>query len=155
MIGWALITFGLAIVLDVLHFQGRFNAARHTARKVGHVVHFELGPLQIDTLHRNGVEYMRRWLLGWDWSCGIRVHHILKSDHEVRLHDHPFWFVSLIVRGGYLELGEHGFRWFGPGSLIRRRPTDRHRLILPPGRTAWTFVVRGPHVKSWGFGDDA
>lgn len=153
MIGWVSIVIGLAIILDVLHFQGRANAARHTARKVGHVVHFELGPLQIDTLHRDGVEYMRRWLLGWDWSWGIRVHHILKSDHEVRLHDHPFWFWSFILRGGYYELTRIGADWCGAGTLLYRSPAHRHRLLLEPGQTAWTLVLRGPHVKPWGFGE--
>jgi hypothetical protein len=36
----------------------------------------------------------------------IRVHHILRSDREAALHDHPFSYVTLILRGGYWEVVE-------------------------------------------------
>lgn len=55
-------------------------------------------------------DYMHRWWLagqpkdsesaGW----AVRVHHILRSDHDRALHDHPWNNASLVLRGGYWEV---------------------------------------------------
>lgn len=33
----------------------------------------------------------------------VRVHHILRSDSDRHFHDHPWPYVTLILRGGYIE----------------------------------------------------
>lgn len=136
-------------------------------------------------------EYMNRyWLLKprrWTFGCAIRVHQILRSDNDRHLHDHPWPFATLILRGGYVEIlqqhvlnrselfdripcpeGLELIEWhsiagsaslylksFGrtcrPGRLIFHRATSRHRLILPPGRHAWTLFFMGPKRQTWGF----
>lgn len=95
--------------------------------------------------------YMRRWrFLNTPWF-GIRLHHIIRSDYDRELHDHPFTFLSIILRGGYTEfrpthdmkdvvvggfllgrstLPETTERWHGPLSFIFRRAEDLHRLEL-------------------------
>lgn len=114
-------------------------------------------------------DYMRRWILRTPWFT-LRLHNILKSDEGRDFHDHPFSFVSLILRGGYMEHrpGCNGRRFVGwwlrgsadvplcgcqryyPGSVVRRRAEDLHRLELF-GRPAWTLVVTGPYRRTWGF----
>lgn len=104
--------------------------------------------------------YMRRWRIGWKWSPGIRLHHILRSDADRELHDHPFWFVSFILLGGYYEHREDGSRkWYGPGSVVFRTARTLHRLELMPDERgvecpAWTFVIRGRYAREWGFQTD-
>lgn len=92
-------------------------------------------------------------------SLGIaaRVHHILRSDSGRDPHDHPWWFVTIVLRGGYYEHRYDAFgswvsrRWHGPGSVLIRAPEDLHMLELPKGKTAWTLFITGPKKQTWGF----
>lgn len=110
-------------------------------------------------------DYMRRWILRTPRGT-LRLHNILRSDEGRDLHDHPFNFTSLILRGGYVEhrpgclCGIHGIlpsgnvvlpcRFYGPGSVVRRNATDLHRLELVNG-LAWTVVITGRYFRRWGF----
>jgi hypothetical protein len=92
---------------------------------------------------------------------GARVHHILRSDSDRHFHDHPWPFLTIILRGGYWELrpelNADGYvyrvveRWHGPGSILLRRATDLHKLRLPEGKTTWTLFCTGPNAQTWGF----
>jgi hypothetical protein len=112
--------------------------------------------------------YMRRWLLRVPVGT-LRLHHILRSDADRHMHDHPFDFTSLILTGGYVEhrpgcycealrgaVGRHRrlargiCRFYGPGSIVRRRAEDLHRLELVDGPT-WTVVISGRYRRMWGF----
>lgn len=96
----------------------------------------------------------RRW---FPWS--VRVHHILRSDLDRHLHDHPWPWASLILRNGYYEETpaplsagtDHEIRWHGEASFRRAAATSRHRLIIPAGRTTWTLFLTGRRVQTWGF----
>jgi hypothetical protein len=47
---------------------------------------------------------MTRWrILTTPWFA-IKLHHFHRSDEDRELHDHPWLFVSLILRGGYNEV---------------------------------------------------
>lgn len=111
--------------------------------------------------------YMERWWVlrpRWWLPVSIRLHHILRSDNERHLHDHPWPFLSLILRGGYWEVlpedqGRHPRydavgkkrRWCAPGHLVFHRARDRHRLELRPGETCWTLFIIGRKSQHWGF----
>lgn len=90
-------------------------------------------------------------------GIAARVHHILRSDHGRDPHDHPWPFVTIILRGGYYEVRFDAdgkairSRWHGPGSVLFRRATDLHKLVLPEGQTAWTLFVTGKKCQTWGF----
>lgn len=91
----------------------------------------------------HGSTYMERfWLIPYNrLGIAARVHHILRSDEDRHMHDHPWWSVSVILRGGYWEVlrktSDNGAFswdepvWRGPGSVIFRRARDWHRLELP------------------------
>jgi len=108
-------------------------------------------------------DYMERWwLIPYNrFGFAVRLHHILRSDDDRAFHDHPWPYLTIILRGGYTEvkpmfdrsglyLGE-ARRWFGPGSIIARRARSWHRLEVPPGETAWTLFITGPQRQRWGF----
>lgn len=106
-------------------------------------------------IHVNGDPYMDRWVLGTPWF-EIRLHHILRSDEDRDLHDHPWPFVSLILSGGYWEYrpSREPFcgvnrQWRRPWSIAYRRAEDAHRLKLT--RPVWTLVFTGPRRRAWGF----
>jgi len=116
-----------------------------------------------------GVLYMRRWRFFPDWLPGARVHNILQSDDDRALHDHPFSFLTIILRGGYYEyLADGSKTWHGPGSILWRPAVTAHRVELKtlcdPERAggpcdpdvcalqpAWTFVFRSRYFREWGF----
>lgn len=101
-------------------------------------------------IYFGGSVYMRRWKLVDRSFFGVRLHNILRSDSDRELHDHPFTFLSIILRGGYFEHTADGRRtWYGPGSVVVRSGEALHRLELP--RPAWTLVLRGPNRRTWGY----
>lgn len=55
----------------------------------------------------DGALYLVRYTLLWLPFLKIRLHHILLSDTECP-HDHPWDFVSIILKGGYREQLERG-----------------------------------------------
>jgi len=112
-----------------------------------------------DTDGTGPVSFWRR-PIAWCFQrlgIAIRVHHILRSDEGRDPHDHPWPFMTVILRGGYWEhrFDENGAYvwcdWHGAGSVLFRRAADYHMLELKPGETAWTLFITGPKVQKWGF----
>lgn len=96
--------------------------------------------------------YMRRWRIGPQSWPGLRLHNIVRSDRDRELHDHPFWFVSFIFRGGYIENYPDGTsRTFTAPAIVFRTAREFHRLDLIDGKPAWTLVLRGAYRRAWGF----
>jgi hypothetical protein len=96
--------------------------------------------------------YMERWMTPrfWNKLPRIRLHHIMRSDSDREMHDHPFDFTSIILSGGYTEHRPDGSRrFYGPGSIVRRKAEDLHRLELDV--PAWTICITGPKRRDWGF----
>lgn len=97
---------------------------------------------------------MRRWVFEVPWFS-IRLHNFLRSDDMRHLHDHPWWFVTLILRGSYYDITEiDGERYASdrlkPGS-IRFRPANHAHAVSTKG--CWSIVVTGPINRRWGFWD--
>ena len=126
-------------------------------------------------IHTDGDLYLRRFILAKTPWGGLYLHHILRSDIDRCPHDHPWAFGSLILAGGYHEetfvrtevqwrgqgpdrqqvscpqSDERAQRWYGPGSFRWVPAHHTHRVLLPEGRPAWSLVVIGARVRSWGF----
>lgn len=111
---------------------------------------------------RRGKPYLTRWdLLGnrFTDSPHIYLHRFWQSDQQ-HLHDHPWPFWSLILRGGYWEVASWNLpgcepvvvdKWHRPFSLLRRPAWWTHRVVIEkPGRT-WTLVITGRKQREWGF----
>ena len=90
----------------------------------------------------------------------IFVHKFLKSDTE-DVHDHPWPFLTVILRGGYWEwtpqFDAQGrkvseiARWYGPGSIRWASADQYHRVELDPDVTCWTLFMPGIKQRDWGF----
>lgn len=64
-------------------------------------------------------------------------------------HDHPWSFVTLILRGGYLEWTPSGKFYRPPGSVLHREAEFAHNVIT--GGVCWSLVVTGPKRREWQF----
>lgn len=142
----------------------------------GHMTYAEIkkGPWTDEQGISHGSEvYMRRWyLLVFPNLFSIRVHHIKLADLDRWPHDHPWSFLSIILRGGYEEW------WCTPDTFrvnscdpdsedpiwtrfktkwVRRfnfhRNTDLHQIrkFDRGDRGAWTLIFTGPERREWGF----
>lgn len=111
---------------------------------------------QFDLLRYDGTMYLRRWwMIATPWF-GVALHKMTNGDAREIVHDHPFAFLSIILRGGYVErrlnprtmaiVEEHRVRW-----LNRVRTHDAHsitRLLRVP---TWTLLLVGRTRRTWGF----
>jgi hypothetical protein len=117
--------------------------------------------------------YMRRWwVIPRNRVFNIYLHNIRRDDDDRALHDHPWWNVSVVLGGGYWEirpvyqpvnaptdsLGLQMFQpphltrtWRGWGSIVVRKATAAHRLVLDDSRPSWSLFLTGRTVRSWGF----
>lgn len=111
--------------------------------------------------------YLNRWwLLPRNPVLNVYLHQILRSDDDRALHDHPWWSLSLCLRGNMQEVtprrqGQHS-RWdydrsqidtlnITAGQWRLRSPSMRHRLALTSQGECWTLFVTGPVWRVWGF----
>ena len=107
-----------------------------------------------------GRVYLRRLRIVDTPLFGVYLHWIYLPDREREPHDHPWKFLSVILRGGYTEKVYWTFNQFLRGQRscerhgrfsVHTMPLESaHRIDALEDRTV-TLVVRGRRCKSWGF----
>ena len=97
----------------------------------------------------------------------VFLHKFLKSDPDGALHDHPWNYITIILRGGYWEIvptikngriarknnGEMVTNkiWRGAGHMRRCDAFSFHRIELEKGTNAWKLFIPGIRKRDWGF----
>lgn len=109
--------------------------------------------------------YLRRWFVALPSGRSLRLHHFYGPDDTRHLHDHPWWYVTLVLRHGYADVhqivkldnpGKGGFdtvmasRWLKPGHVYFRE-ADRPHCVMPGPKGVWTLVLTGAKTRKWGF----
>jgi len=115
--------------------------------------------------------YMRRWwVIPRNHYFNIYLHQILADDNDEALHDHPWWNMSWLLSGRYVEWMPKPPHWTTErplpfvreeGEIVFRRAIAAHRLQLFSERVdgkltfrrepCWTLFVTGPLIREWGF----
>jgi hypothetical protein len=77
------------------------------------------------------------------------------------VHDHPWPYATLILKGGYYEwtplFDGKGKKiaetctWRGPGHFRISSANSYHRIELDPSVECWTMFMPGPQKREWGF----
>jgi hypothetical protein len=80
---------------------------------------------------------------------GIYLHHLMRSDHDRALHDHPWNFISILLTGEYKEHTAQGVTHHRRGSILIRPAMWLHRFELE--HPMWTLVFVGSRLRRWGF----
>ena len=106
--------------------------------------------------------YARRWVLDLIF-CSLRVHHWYRSDDKRAPHSHPWWFITLVLKGSYEDWSYPETTRRGLPRLdrkfvdrlrvgsIRKRPADHiHSVSVDPGG-CWTVLLTGSPSGPWGF----
>jgi hypothetical protein len=112
----------------------------------------------------NNEPYLERYYLFLKdrtrFPFNVFLHRFLKSDPD-DVHDHPWPYATLILKGGYYEwlpqfnskgekIGELQV-WRGPGSFRVCSANSYHRIELDPSIECWTLFMPGPQKREWGF----
>jgi len=87
----------------------------------------------------------RKW-----FPFNIFLHNFHKGDLD-DLHDHPWPYCTIILRGGYWEHTPRGRFWRAPGHIRISTPSSLHRIELEHGVSTWTLFIPGPKIREWGF----
>lgn len=117
----------------------------------------------MDIRPRNGDTYLTRlYLLNTPWF-GIKLHWFHGPDPDQDCHDHPWDFLSLVLRGVYQEkrqrFEQRGLSFYlveeseaqrKAGTIALRRSTDVHRITMVSANCL-TLVINGPKRGSWFF----
>jgi hypothetical protein len=104
---------------------------------------------RFDIANAAGNVFMRRYKLLKTNSGNVYLHEILRSDEDMCLHDHPWSFITIILRGGYREQLPRGKFWRRPGQLLIRPAQTAHRVEVD--RPAWSLVIVSRKWRDWGF----
>ena len=104
--------------------------------------------LRVRISEANSPIYLIRYSL---FTCpwfAVKLHKIMLSDDDC-MHDHPWSFISIILKGGYVEHTPKGKRLYRVGSVLWRPIPSVHRLeIFQP---ATTLVITFRKIGVWGF----
>ena len=112
----------------------------------------------------NNEPYLERYYLFLkdrkNFPFNIFLHHFLKGDPD-DVHDHPWGYFTLILKGGYYEwtpvINSQGQKigevstWRGPGHFRFCHAESYHRIELDPGVNCWTLFMPGKQRRNWGF----
>lgn len=112
----------------------------------------------------NNEPYLERYYLFLKdrkkFPFNIFLHKFLKSDPD-DVHDHPWPYATLILKGGYYEwtpkFDNNGkiiyetCSWRGPGHFRVCKANSFHRIELKPDVECWTLFMPGKQAREWGF----
>jgi hypothetical protein len=119
----------------------------------------KLGRRRVITERDSDIPYLIRYYVFLKdrkrFPFNITLHKVLLSD-EPTLHDHPWSYATLILKGGYWENTPEGRFWRGPGHFRYRRASDLHYLELERDEhdneiPCWSLFFMGQKAAEWGF----
>lgn len=103
---------------------------------------------------------LRRWtLLRLPRGRALYLHHFRCSDAR-SMHDHPKRFVTIGLRGGYVEESPGLFPLLWECGRLRRQfrapwirafPARHAHRVRVSRRGCWTLAYVGPKTRGWGF----
>ncbi|MBV2128182.1 hypothetical protein [Arsukibacterium indicum] len=98
-----------------------------------------------------GDNYMHRWwLIPRNRYFNIYLHKIMRNDDDRALHDHPWWSLSVLLKGKLREVLHNRIRYPLRFIPLLRSAKLAHRLEVVEG-PVWTLFITGPVIRSWGF----
>lgn len=109
-------------------------------------------PVQVrwaEPLGKKECPYAYRWVLNLGFFS-IRVHQWIRSDDKRYFHDHPWSFLTVVLRGGYTDVSPTGRDVLTAGSIRYRRAQHQHYVDVPPGGALTLLVTTAP-FRNWGF----
>lgn len=76
----------------------------------------------------------------------FRMHRFVKGSPPEVQHNHSWWFITLVLKGSYLDVTPNGVQRMRAGRIAFRSANHRHSVVDCEG--CWTFVINGPTVRA-------
>jgi hypothetical protein len=101
------------------------------------------------------VNYLERLRIIATPLFSVYLHRLGTPDSRPTLHDHPWSFTSIILRGGYVEdrldlhtrtVHRHHRRFI---NIMRR--DDAHAIITLDRTPTWSLLLVGSRRRTWGY----
>jgi hypothetical protein len=102
-------------------------------------------------LGREKCPYARRWYIESKYLGSIRIHHFMGPDDTRYLHDHPWWYFTIILKGKYEDRSETPVILGGWKRFAFRKAEHAHAVIPLTSNGVWTLVLTGRKTRTWGF----
>lgn len=105
---------------------------------------------------REGVVHFRRWrIIETPWFA-IYVHGIYKADEDQHMHDHPWDYTSIILRGFFHERvpttpGRYESVLLSPWKCVRRKAEQFHKIEQLHTPSVYTLFFTGKRRREWGY----
>jgi hypothetical protein len=100
--------------------------------------------------------YLTRWRIVQTPWFGVYLHRFDGPDPRPTLHDHPWPFASLVLRGGYDERRTYRID-SGATTSVRwlniKKATDLHWISRLHRTPTWTLMLVGRRRRVWGYLD--
>jgi hypothetical protein len=103
-----------------------------------------------------GDHYLERWwVIPRNRFFNIYLHRFWRSDEDRALHDHPWFNLSYLLKGEYIEHrilagGVHQAKRHVAGNIRFRSPWTAHRIEVG-NVPVWSLFITGPVIREWGF----
>ena len=113
--------------------------------------------------------YFYRYVLDFG-PFALRLHHWLADDDHRAYHDHPYWFWTFVLKGGYTDVSPKCIVCGEPASDVKHIFTDDSKLYDKLSRFSfrfrpaeykhsvqdvipgtWTFLITGKWSRRWAF----
>jgi hypothetical protein len=100
---------------------------------------------------KSGKLHFRRWeILKTPWFS-IWIHGIYAPDEDKHLHNHPWDFKSIVLKGNYIEETENGYIIQHPGKYNSRNGEDFHKIKQLISESVYTLFISTPVKRDWGY----
>jgi hypothetical protein len=105
----------------------------------------------IEDIDKPGDVYLSRLMIVRTRWFGVYFHIIRRPDWSRCQHDHPWSFITFILRGGYVEQIGQSFVTRRAGYIGYRSRQFEHSIVRLLSNTSWSLVLRGRDHEQWGF----
>lgn len=103
---------------------------------------------------KTGDVHFKRWeILKTRWGS-IWLHAIYKADIDKHLHNHPWHFISIILKGSYKEITQKGISFQRPGKINIRNGENYHKILEVESKVVYTLFFATEPKRLWGYDVD-
>lgn len=95
-----------------------------------------------------GEEFTRYTLFKTPW-LKVYLHRLKAETAHEQCHDHPWSFITLLLKRGYTEFHSGVWTRHYPGEILFRPATWKHNVVTEG--VSWSIIIAGSRTREWGF----
>lgn len=93
--------------------------------------------------------YLERYVIDLKWFS-IRLHIWHASDDQRCFHDHPWWFITVPLKGRYKDINDRDEHVVKFPSIHFRKAHHKHKVLLL-SKKCYTLLLTGAKSREFGF----